>query len=128
MGKADIIWHDAAGDTALWLMNGTQIVQSASFGTVPPVWSIVGTGDFNGDGKFDLLWRDSSGNTAIWLLNGAQVLGSPSIDGDGMSDVMWRDSSSGTVSIWFMNGGQVTSAANVGVVSQAWTIQSAGAE
>ena len=34
--------------------------------------SIVGTGDFDGDGKADLLWRDSaSGITAVWLRNGA---------------------------------------------------------
>ena len=34
--------------------------------------SIVGTGDFDGDGKANLLWRDSvSGITAVWLRNGA---------------------------------------------------------
>jgi hypothetical protein len=39
---------------------------------VPATWSIVGQGDFNGDGNYDLLWRDSSGNTAIWFLTGPQ--------------------------------------------------------
>jgi hypothetical protein len=26
---------------------------------VPNTWSIIGTGDFNGDGNGDILWRDS---------------------------------------------------------------------
>jgi hypothetical protein len=42
-------------------------------GNVPTVWSIVGTGDFNGDGKSDIVWRDSSGNVAIWFMVGEHV-------------------------------------------------------
>ena len=30
-------------------MNGLQVSQSGHFGTVPSNWTIVGTGDFNGD-------------------------------------------------------------------------------
>jgi hypothetical protein len=52
---------------------------SASLGAVGTDWSVVGTGDLNGDGKHALLWRDSSGNTAIWLLNGLQVSSSAGI-------------------------------------------------
>ena len=39
-------------------------------GNVPATWTVVGTGDFNGDGKTDILWRDTIGNTAIWFMNG----------------------------------------------------------
>ena len=38
-------------------------------GTIPTTWSILQTGDYNGDGMTDLLWRDNLGNTAIWLMN-----------------------------------------------------------
>jgi hypothetical protein len=53
-------------------MNGAQ-AQYVPLGNVNTVWSVVGTGDFNGDGKSDMLWRDTSGDVAIWLMNGAQA-------------------------------------------------------
>ncbi len=54
-------------------MNGAQVTQAASVGSAPTSWSIVETGDFDGDGKSDILWHDTSGNVAIWFMNGAQV-------------------------------------------------------
>ncbi len=54
-------------------MNGAAILSAAGLGNVATTWSIVQTGDYNGDGKSDLLWRDTSGNTAIWFMNGVTV-------------------------------------------------------
>src|SRR3979490_1858728 len=80
-----------------------EVSSSASIGVVPTTWTIVGTGDFNGDGKGDILWRDSSGNTAIWFMNGASVsssaglgnvpltwtiVGTADFDGDGKADIL----------------------------------------
>ena len=142
-GKADILWRDTSGDTAIWFMNGTtrsprggcrqhshrlvggrdrrlqrrrqerhplarqqrqhgdlaherrgRRCRPAGSAQVPTAWSIVQTGDYNGDGKSDLLWRDGSGNT----------------------------------SIWFMNGTKIASAASVGNIPATWTIQSINAE
>jgi serralysin len=72
-GMSDILWRDDSNDLAVWLMQGTSILQAGGIGTVGSAWSIAETGDFNGDGKSDLLWRDTSGNTAIWYLNGTSV-------------------------------------------------------
>jgi len=58
---SDILWIDTSGDAAIWFMNGTTVTSGVGLGTVTPVWSIVATGDFNGDGKGDILWRDTSG-------------------------------------------------------------------
>ena len=54
-------------------MNGAALSQSAGLGSAPTTWTIVGTGDFDGDGKSDMLWRDGSGNVAIWFMNGTVV-------------------------------------------------------
>ena len=40
---------------------------------MPTTWSIVQSGDYNGDGMSDLLWRDTSGNTAMWFMNGTTI-------------------------------------------------------
>ena len=48
-------------------MNGSQIAQTGNLGTVPGNWSIVGTGDFDGDGRGDIFWRDTnSGSGCAW--------------------------------------------------------------
>jgi hypothetical protein len=76
-GYADILWRNTSGQAAMWFMNGAAI-QSAggvgSEGNVPTNWTIVATGDFNGDHMSDILWRDTSGNTAVWLMNGTTIL------------------------------------------------------
>jgi hypothetical protein len=75
-------------------MDGAEFTLSVGVGSAPTTWSIVETGDFNGDGKSDILWHDTSGNVAIW----------------------------------FMNGTRVASAAGVGNVATAWSIQGANAD
>jgi hypothetical protein len=116
-GKSDIAWRDSSGNTAIWLMNGTQVLSAAGIGSVPTNWSIVGQRDFNGDGMSDLLWRDTSGNTAIWFMNGTQVLsavgigkvptnwsvlGTGTFPGEGFGAIFWGDTS-GNVVVWFVN-------------------------
>jgi len=53
--------------------------QKGSLGTVATNWSVVGTGDFNGDGKSDILWTDTSGDVALWFMNGLQVSSSAEV-------------------------------------------------
>ena len=136
--------HDGLfGNIAIWLMNGGQVSSVTLIGNVPTRWSIVGTGDFNGDGKIDILWRDTNGNVAIWLLDPFEqvavslyvatvpttwsIAETGDFDGDGKSDILWRDTG-GNVAIWLMNGGTVASNLFVSNVSTSWSIQGANAD
>ena len=147
-GNADILWRNTStGDLAIWEMNGTTILNAntAGLGNVPLNWSVVGIGDFNGDGKADILWRNATnGNVAIWEMNGTTVLnantatfgnmpaswsaaGTGDFNGDGNSDILWRDGS-GDIAIWEMNGTTILnpSTTGVGSLSTVWTVAETG--
>ncbi len=47
-------------------------------------------------------------------------------NGDGKSDILWRKTSTGSVSIWLMNGGSIQSQGGTGIVSDSWVIQGVG--
>ncbi len=146
-GMADILWRNTTtGDLAIWEMNGTTILNAntAGVGNEPLNWTVVGVGDFNGDGKADILWRNNNGNVAIWLMNGTTVLnattatfgnktmtwsvaGTGDFNGDRMSDILWRDSS-GNIAIWEMNGTTITNAntSGVGNLPTVWSVAETG--
>jgi hypothetical protein len=60
-GKADIVWrHAATGENYLYPMDGAAIKPSEGYlRTVADTnWTIVASGDYDGDGKSDILWRN----------------------------------------------------------------------
>jgi FG-GAP-like repeat/IPT/TIG domain len=141
-GWSGILFRDTTGDVAAWEMGpGGQVSQTASFGTVPTIYTIIGQRDFNGDGIADLLWRDNAGNLAIWIIGGAVISGAGSatgfglgnvptiwtvygtgdMNGDGNADLLWRDTS-GDTAIWFMSGAGVAATVSFGNVPTNWTI------
>jgi hypothetical protein len=147
-GYADILWRNTTtGDLVIWEMNGTAILNAntAGVGNVPINWSVVGVGDFNGDGMADILWRNNNnGNVAIWLMNGTtvansstatfgnmpltwSVAGTGDFNSDGYSDILWRDGS-GDTAIWEMNGTTIlnSSTSGVGNLSSVWSVAETG--
>ena len=40
--------------------------QANAFASAPISWTIVGTGDFNGDERDDILWRSNTGQLSDW--------------------------------------------------------------
>jgi hypothetical protein len=146
-GNADILWRNTTtGDVAMWEMNGTTIVNPSTtgLGNVPTAWSVVGTGDFNGDGMADILWRNTTtGDLAIWEMNGTTILnpstsgvgnaalnwtvvGVGDFNGDGKADILWRNSTNGNLAIWEMNGTAVTSSTTFANLPSAWFVAGTG--
>ena len=75
--SSDILYTDAAGDVAIWLMeidpSQVKVLSAAVIGNVGTTWSVAHTGDYSGNGKADILWIDNTGNLAGWFMNGTSV-------------------------------------------------------
>jgi hypothetical protein len=143
--RSDILWQNSGGSLAMWLMNGGQVLQSASiatlFGSYSPGSAIIGQHDFNGDGNADILWRDSNGNDWITFMNGVtpysnprvlgsiptnfSVVGTGDLNGDGLGDLLWRDSNTGSLSAWLSSAAGYTTT-DFGVVPSTWTVAGEG--
>jgi hypothetical protein len=138
-GKTDILWRNANGAVEIWFSDpaGTgKHTSSTVLGTVDNSWTIVGTGDFDGNGTADILWHNTNGAATMWLMSGGAVLskvainsvattwtivGTGDFDGDGKTDILWHNSDGAAV-IWFMSGTGRTSTASFGPVPTAWSI------
>ena len=135
-GNADVLWRNSAdGTLADWSMNGTTIMSSGVLNiggvAVKPdaTWSIIGTGDFDGDSRADILWRKTDGTIAEWSLSGSSIVSSGAVmsngvavkldaswsvagvgdfNGDNKRDVLWRNTD-GTLIDWNMNGSTIAS-------------------
>jgi hypothetical protein len=100
--------------------DGQPELSSGIVGTVPPEWSVVQMGDFNGDGRTDILWRHENGTFGNWLANesgtgftinnaslvhvsGWTTAGVGDFNGDGFDDLMWR--TDGLIGYWLGGSG-----------------------
>jgi hypothetical protein len=141
----DIVWrNNTTGDVVTQRGDGASTPTFVLTSTVPTQWSIVGHGDFDGDGFDDWLWRNTTtGDVSEWLMNGTAVVSGTTIaaalplawktvgigdfNGDGKMDVLWRNTSTGDVVVWFMSGTTVTSSVTVfSALPLAWTTNGTG--
>jgi hypothetical protein len=128
-GTDDILWQTAGGATHISFMDGARVSRCAPLGTFTD--TLMGTGDFNGDGKPDTVWRNmSTGAVRIGLMNGRAITAFVNVstspialnvkleavgdfDGNGRADILWRNQSTGrsvmsyhaadgTVSSWLL--------------------------
>ena len=145
-GRDDILWRNTDGTVSNWLGTASggftpNDTNAARF--VPTSWTVVGTGDFNGDGRDDILWRNDNGQLSNWLgqanggfVNNGAVAGTfvplawsvvaiGDYNGDGRDDILWRNTN-GTVTDWLgnANGSFTPNDANAAtVVPTAWHVQ-----
>jgi hypothetical protein len=132
LGKAnrspDLVWQNLnTGQTALWLLKGTQLTQGVWLDSAPVDWKIAAVADFNGDRSPDLFWRnDRTGETGFWFYRGTQrtqmvgarsqpanstVVSAADLNGDQTADLLWRNSTTGEILEWMVENGTVKSTA-----------------
>ena len=148
-GRDDVLWQHDNGAIFNFLgksNGGVENNGSNSYTAMSPIWSVVGVGDFNGDGRDDVLFRQPDGLITNWLGtasggftdNGSNlftlvdkswhVAGIGDFNGDGRDDILFRD---GTGAIFnFLgktNGGVLNNGDNIyTVVGNSWHIAGVG--
>ena len=139
IGAADILWHNAStGGIQIWFVGDQKVTGRANVlgedgnpAFVGPPWSIVGCGDFNGNGAADILWHNAStGGIQIWFVDNQKVTGTANVLGEdgkpafigppwsivgcgdfnrnGAADILWHNASTGGIQIWFVDKQKVT--------------------
>lgn len=125
-GVSDVLLSFTSGDNVtLWdwqISNGKAVAtNNLNMGfTISSGWTVLGTGDFNGDGSSDvLLLNTQSGTVADWSVRnntsgsftsiagiapgtGWNYLGVGDFNGDGTSDILWQNGS--VLVIWELAG------------------------
>ena len=163
-GRSDLLWHNRdTNHIQSWLLNAAQIIgrpevndERGQRAVVGLPWTIVGTGDFNGDGRVDILWHNRDTNhVQAWFLNGVTIIGRAEVDdergqrvavglpwrivgtgdfnGDRKVDILWHNRDTNHVQAWFLNGVAIIGRAEVDdergqrvAVGLPWSIVGAG--
>jgi hypothetical protein len=132
-GKTDLVWqNDATRQVVVWYLGGVsgEAFLGSAFLTSSnvPDWTVVGIGDFDGDGKMDLAWQhDVTCQAVVWYMGGApgttplswnrlatsgvaewSFVGTSDLNRDGKVDLIWQHDWSRQIVVWYMGGAQGT--------------------
>ena len=132
----DVLWRKSDGTNYVWHVDGATInggvLSIPSQGLLPGVdttWTVVATGDYNGDGKSDVFLRQrrrhqlrlarrrradqrrrardrEPGPAARRRRAPGRVVGQGDYNGDGKADVFWRKDD-GTNYVWHVDGAMI---------------------
>ena len=146
-GHSDILWRNDNGTLTNWLgQDGGNFVGNYESGvlSLPEGWTVIGTGDFNGDGRTDVLWRHENGTITDWLAQEKGVFrgnfetfnvgvgadwtfaGTGDFNGDGRADALWRKGDGSLVSWWGNQNGSFTLDNPLPSITSDWHVAGTG--
>jgi FG-GAP-like repeat/RTX calcium-binding nonapeptide repeat (4 copies) len=130
--SSDLLIRDSSGTLGLWQIQNGAITQSSVLGAAPG-WTVLATGDINGDAVRDVVLVNSASgaitswqmttvgtiNTSVGLTNLGtsspwQILGSGDFTRDGTSDILLRNTTTGAVAGWQMQNGNINTGLGFG--------------
>ncbi|APV51515.1 hypothetical protein BWI17_18560 [Betaproteobacteria bacterium GR16-43] len=139
-GKADLLWRNVDGSSAIYLMDGLAIASSAQIFPAGTAWQVAHMADLNGDGKTDLVWQNPDGRVTVYLMDGTTavtrqlilpagggwtVTQAADLDGDGKADLVFRNTD-GTIAAWLMNGAAMTAGSTLLGAGSGWSVTKTG--
>ena len=141
-GRSDLLFHNpATRQFSYRVMNGPTVTRSYLVGGVGPGFTVVATGDFNGDGRVDLVWSHPTlkslymwqGNgttfTSTWFgtyPEGWSVVGAIDVNVDGRADLLFHNPTTRQFSYRLMNGTLWIGSYLVGGVGEGYTVAATG--
>lgn len=142
---ADILFQHADGRVAIWQMGGFHMPEGTvaaglDVASPGPDWTVVATGDLNGDYQADILLQHADGRVAQWLMNGATVTaatilgtapgggavaGTADLDGNGRDEVLLRQAN-GALTLWTVEDGRVAATTELANPGAGWDVTGTG--
>lgn len=137
LGATDLVLQGPGGEIQDWIMQSGTAVSGNTVGALGAGWTLLGSGDFNGDGTGDLLFQNGS-SFVTWTMNNGVVAagigmgtaagwtfaGTGDFTGDGTSDVLLFNGSQ--IYEWTISNGVATGGNLIGTVSAGWNVVGTG--
>jgi hypothetical protein len=128
-GISQMFWQNtSSGDVGEWITNTTgQISAAPALGNASG-YTILGAGDFTGNGTSDIFWELGNGEVGEWQMTNGQITNAPLLGtttlnivafgdftGNNIDDVFWQNGSNGAIGEWLLNSsGAIQAAPSLG--------------
>jgi mono/diheme cytochrome c family protein len=139
-GRADLVFQNADGRIAAWLMNGTAVTSSANLIGAGAGWSVTHLADLNADGKAEIFFKHTDGRVYVYVMNGLAVTAGKELLGAGLgwsishtadlnldrkADLILRNAD-GRHHLWLMDGTAIIGSVSLLPAGSGWNVAGTG--